>query len=104
MAPYQNARYWLNDFHRGGCPNTKEEVFNKAHSKLKNVIKCVFRVLKARFRILKSGSIFIWIAKKGSASVFYFYNFLWKISIDDLPFPKYDNESSVGGFDTTSGI
>ena len=53
MAPYRNARYWLNDFRSGGRANTKEEVFNQCHSRLRNVIERAFGVLKSRFPILK---------------------------------------------------
>ena len=44
MAQYRNARYWLNDFHSGGRANTKEEVFNQCHSRLRNVIERAFGV------------------------------------------------------------
>ena len=53
MAPYRNVRYWLSDFRQSGGPRTKEELFNHAHAKLRNVIERTFGVLKARFSILK---------------------------------------------------
>ncbi|XVF50162.1 hypothetical protein PTKIN_Ptkin04bG0073500 [Pterospermum kingtungense] len=53
MTPYRNTRYWLLDFRNGVQPRTKEEAFNHAHAKLRNVIERAFGVLKARFPILK---------------------------------------------------
>ncbi|XP_042426229.1 uncharacterized protein LOC122014111 [Zingiber officinale] len=52
MSPHRNVRYWLGDFQRGGRARTKEELFNHAHAKLRNVIERTFGVLKARFPIL----------------------------------------------------
>ncbi|GAV69839.1 DDE_4 domain-containing protein, partial [Cephalotus follicularis] len=51
MAPYHNVRYWLGDFRRRRAM-TKEEKFNHAHVKLRNVIERAYGVLKARFSIL----------------------------------------------------
>ncbi|GAV72146.1 DDE_4 domain-containing protein, partial [Cephalotus follicularis] len=51
MAPYCNVRYWLGDF-RHKRAMTKEEKFNHAYSKLRNVIERAYGVLKARFSIL----------------------------------------------------
>ncbi|GAV64722.1 LOW QUALITY PROTEIN: DDE_4 domain-containing protein, partial [Cephalotus follicularis] len=51
MAPYHNGRYWLGDFrHRRAI--TKEQKFNHAHAKARNVIKRAYGTLKARFPIL----------------------------------------------------
>ncbi|KAE8691214.1 Detected protein of unknown function [Hibiscus syriacus] len=52
MTPYRNTRYWLADFQRQRVV-TKEERFNHAHAQLRNVIERAYRVLKARFSILK---------------------------------------------------
>ncbi|GAV92359.1 DDE_4 domain-containing protein, partial [Cephalotus follicularis] len=38
LAPYRNVRYWLGDFRRRRAM-TKEEKFNHAHAKLRNVIE-----------------------------------------------------------------
>ncbi|GAV63794.1 LOW QUALITY PROTEIN: DDE_4 domain-containing protein, partial [Cephalotus follicularis] len=50
MAPYRNIRYWLGDFRRRRAM-TKEEKFNHAHVKLRNVIERAYGVLKERFLI-----------------------------------------------------
>ncbi|XP_074347389.1 uncharacterized protein LOC141686241 [Apium graveolens] len=52
LIPYRNTRYWLADFNRQRAL-TKEEKFNHAHAKLRNVIERAYGVLKARFPILK---------------------------------------------------
>ncbi|XP_050225342.1 uncharacterized protein LOC126674858 isoform X1 [Mercurialis annua] len=53
MAPHRNTRYWLSDFRNDRRARTREEKFNHAHAKLRNVIERSFGVLKARFPILK---------------------------------------------------
>ncbi|XP_074359916.1 uncharacterized protein LOC141700042 [Apium graveolens] len=52
LTPYRNTRYWLADFDRQRAL-TKEEKFNHAHAKLRNVIERAYGVLKERFPILK---------------------------------------------------
>ncbi|GAV57725.1 DDE_4 domain-containing protein, partial [Cephalotus follicularis] len=51
MAAYRNIRYWLENFCRMRTM-TKEEKFNHACAKFRNVIECAYGVLKARFSIL----------------------------------------------------
>jgi len=48
LVPYKGERYHLQDFRRGGQPSGREEVFNRAHSSLRNVIECSFGVWKQR--------------------------------------------------------
>ncbi|KAK9272514.1 hypothetical protein L1049_002887 [Liquidambar formosana] len=52
LAPYKAERYHLPDFHRGSQARGPRELFNQAHSSLRNVIEHSFRVLKARWQIL----------------------------------------------------
>ncbi|XP_071724153.1 uncharacterized protein [Rutidosis leptorrhynchoides] len=51
LTPYHNVRYWLGDYRRRRA-TTKEEKFNHAHARIRNVIERAFGVLKARFPIL----------------------------------------------------
>jgi hypothetical protein len=44
LSPYKGKRYHLQDFRHRGQPNGREEVFNCAHSSLRNVIECSFGV------------------------------------------------------------
>ena len=47
MAPYQNKRYWVKEFKDRG-PQDVQEVFNRHHSKLRNVIERTFGAAKAK--------------------------------------------------------
>ncbi|XP_073054722.1 uncharacterized protein [Primulina eburnea] len=54
IAPYEGVRYQLNEY-RGAnlLPRNAKELFNHRHSYLSNAIRKAFKVLKARFPILK---------------------------------------------------
>jgi len=51
LSPYKGERYHLQDFRHRGQPRNWQEVFNCAHSSLRNVIERSFRVWKQRWRI-----------------------------------------------------
>jgi len=40
--PYKDKRYYLQEFRRRGQPSRREEVFNHAHSSLRNMIEHYF--------------------------------------------------------------
>jgi hypothetical protein len=46
LAPYRGTKYHLPEFQQGPMPRGKKEVFNFAHSSLRNVIERSFGVLK----------------------------------------------------------
>lgn len=46
MAPYRGTKYHLPEFQQGPMPRGKKDVFNFAHSSLRNVIERSFGVLK----------------------------------------------------------
>ena len=48
LDPYKDERYHLQDFRLRGQPSSQEEVFNRTHSSLRNVIECFFGVWKKR--------------------------------------------------------
>lgn len=56
LAPYEGQKYHLLEFRRGieegRHPTGKKEIFNHAHSQLRNVIERSFGVLKMKWRIL----------------------------------------------------
>lgn len=54
LTPYQKTRYHLNKWERSDHgPQTKEELFNLWHAQLRNVIECIFGVVKGKYPILK---------------------------------------------------
>uniref|UniRef100_A0A6N2MWC7 Uncharacterized protein n=1 Tax=Salix viminalis TaxID=40686 RepID=A0A6N2MWC7_SALVM len=53
LGPYRGERYHLEDFRRLGEPSGRREVFNRAHSSLRNVIEWTFGVWKQRWKILQ---------------------------------------------------
>jgi hypothetical protein len=52
LAPYKGTKYHLPEFRQGPMPRGKKELFNYAHSSLRNVIERSFGVLKMKWRIL----------------------------------------------------
>jgi hypothetical protein len=52
LAPYKGSKYHLQEFQNATEPEGKEELFNYAHSSLRNVIEGAFRVLKHKWQIL----------------------------------------------------
>jgi hypothetical protein len=54
LAPYKGQRYHIPEFQNAGQPIGLKEVFNHAHSSLRNVIERSFGVLKMKWRILRN--------------------------------------------------
>ena len=54
LGPYRGQRYHFQEFHRRGQPQTREEIFNRAHSSVRCVIERTFGVWKKRWRILQN--------------------------------------------------
>ena len=52
LAPYKGERYHGLEYRQGHPPHTPKEVFNYAHSSLRNVIERTFGMWKNRFCIL----------------------------------------------------
>ena len=93
LTPYKETRYHLPEFRRGGRPHGKEELFNHAHSSLRNVIERCFGVLKKRFPILQqmpsfdfTKQMFIVVACMTC------HNYIRLHGIRDVLFARYANE------------
>ena len=54
LAPYKGTKCHLQEFQNAAELQGKEEVFNYAHSSLRNVIERAFGVLKQKWRILNN--------------------------------------------------
>jgi hypothetical protein len=52
LAPYKGTKYHLSEYRDGPEPQGKKEIFNYAHSSLRNVIERSFGVLKMKWQIL----------------------------------------------------
>jgi hypothetical protein len=52
LAPYKGQRYHVSEWQHGRTPVGLKEVFNHAHSSLRNVIERTFGVLKMKWHIL----------------------------------------------------
>ena len=52
LAPYKETKYHLPKYRNGPEPQGKKEIFNYAHSSLRNVIERSFGVLKMKWRML----------------------------------------------------
>ncbi|KAL7612654.1 hypothetical protein Lser_V15G08934 [Lactuca serriola] len=95
MAPYRNIRYWLADFRRGR-PLTREERFNYAHAKLRNVIEHAYGVLKARFPILKQMVPYPFTVQRDIViACVAIYNFIRKYNIEDDLFRNFEEDTMV---------
>ena len=100
MAPYRNARYWLPDFCNGVRPHTKEETFNYAHARLRDVIERSFGVLKARFPILKRMAPYPFQVQRNIViACVAIHNYIRKLSIADTFLEQGENE-----YDDYSGM
>jgi hypothetical protein len=53
LSPYTGTKYHLPEFRLAGPPTGKKEIFNHAHSSLRNAIERTFGVLKQKWRILR---------------------------------------------------
>ena len=90
--PYCNARYWLPDFRNGVRLRTKE-TFNYAHARLRNVIERSFRVLKARFPILKRMTPYPFQVQRNIViACVAIHNYIRKLSIADTFLEQGENE------------
>lgn len=57
LTPYLKTRYHLKEQGKADKqPETHRELFNLRHASLRNVVECVFGILKSRFEVLDKGA------------------------------------------------
>lgn len=92
MTPYRNTRYWLSSWQNGGPPRNKEETFNQAHARLRNVVERTFGVLKARFPILQRMPPYSFPTQRNIVvACMALHNFLRRVTLNDKLFKVYEN-------------
>ncbi|XP_051198596.2 uncharacterized protein [Lolium perenne] len=107
LSPYTGTKYHLPEFRLAGPPTGKKEIFNHAHSSLRNAIERTFGVLKQKWRILRGVPSYplekqteIIIACMG------LHNFIRDSQLFDLHFYRCDNDENYmppGHVVSTSG-
>jgi hypothetical protein len=95
LAPYKGTTYHLPEFRQCPMPRGKKELFNYAHSSLRNVIERSFRVLKMKWRILLSLLMYP-MAKQSQIimACMALHNFIRESAIADEDFDKCDRDEN----------
>jgi len=107
LAPYKGQRYHVSEWRHGHQPVGLKEVFNHAHSSLRNVIERSFGVLKMKWRILKNLSSYpVNKQSKIIVACMALHNFIRECDLedphfeedveDDSPHPTYDDDGGTG--------
>nr|XP_034902955.1 protein ALP1-like [Populus alba] len=91
LGPYKGERYHLQDFRRRGQPRNRQEVFNRAHSSLRNVIERSFGVWKQRWRILQNMPAYPYKTQvEFVVASMALHNYIRRRSHDDVVFAEFD--------------
>ncbi|KAL0359838.1 UNVERIFIED_CONTAM: hypothetical protein Sangu_0833200 [Sesamum angustifolium] len=95
LAPYRGTRYHLAEY-RGNDRRyrTPQDLFNHAHSRLRNVIERCFGVLKKRFPILQWGMPSYLLQHEVDLVIacYTLHNFIRKFSHDDIIFNEPEDD------------
>ena len=101
LAPYKGQKYHLPEFRHGRQPSGKYEVFNHAHSSLRNVIERSFGVLKMKWRILLAlPSYKMKIQTKIIIACMALHNFIRDSALRDELFERCDLDEDYDPNDT----
>ncbi|XP_011093338.1 uncharacterized protein LOC105173334 [Sesamum indicum] len=95
LAPYRGTRYHLAEYRgHGRRYRTPQDLFNHAHSRLRNVIQHCFGVLKKRFSILQWGMPSYLLQHQVDLVIACctLHNFIRRFSHDDIIFNEPEDE------------
>ena len=91
LSPYKGERYHIRDFRDGSQVEGMNEVFNHAHSSLRNVIERTIGVWKKRWHILCDMRPFSLIKQqKIIVATTTLHNFIQMCGVEDEDFNKCD--------------
>jgi len=95
LAPYKGTKYHLPEYRMSPMPRGKKEIFNCAHSSLRNVIERSFGVLKNKWRILLHlPSYPMPKQSKIIMACMAVTNFIRENAMTDVEFDKCDNDEN----------
>ena len=104
LAPYKGQRYHVSEWQHGRTPVGFKEVFNNAHSSLRNVIERSFGILKMKWRILlKMPKYSVNKQSKIIVACMVLHNFIRDNSINDTHFQSNIQEEGTDGPESSSG-
>jgi hypothetical protein len=90
LAPYKGRKYYTSEWQNARRPVGSKEVFNFAHSSLRNVIERSFRVVKMKWRILLNLPSFL-LRKQSKIIIacMTLHNFIRDSAIHDRDFDQF---------------
>ncbi|XP_034912237.1 uncharacterized protein [Populus alba] len=96
LGPYKGERYHFQEFRRRGQPSGRKEVFNRAHSSLRNVIERSFGVWKQRWKILQNMPAYPYKTQvEIVVASMTLHNYIRRRSQDDAVFSEYDRNPNL---------
>jgi hypothetical protein len=95
LAPYKGQKYHISEWQNARQPIGSKEVFNYAHSSLRNVIERLFGVLKMKWRVLLSlPSFSLTKQSKIIIACMTLHNFIRESALHDRDFDEVGPSSS----------
>ena len=95
LAPYKGSKYHLQEFQNANEPQGKEEIFNYAHSSLRNDIERFFGVLKQKWRILNKIPCYPTATQTHIiVACMALHNFIRQIVLSDTDFRRCDRDEN----------
>jgi hypothetical protein len=104
LAPYKGQRYHVSEWQHGRTPMGLKEVFNHAHSSLRNMIEKSFGVLQMKWHIhLKMPKYLVTKQQKIVVACMALHNFIRDNSTNDCNFQSHIQEDGTHGPESSLG-